>query len=59
MFVLGVVIGVVIKKRKAKENDLTVERNVEYGLAEYYEDTEVVDRNDYYKKTSGASSSVL
>ena len=56
MFVLGVVIGIVIKKRKAKENEQAVQMNPLYGLEEYYEDTQIVDTNAYYEETSRTRS---
>ena len=58
IILLGLIIGILVKKRKDK-NLAAVERNVAYGLADYYEDTELADRNDYYKETSRASSSGL
>ena len=41
IILLGLIIGIVVKKRK--EEGLAVERNCVYGLADYFEDTQVVE----------------
>ena len=45
-----VIIIILVKRRRAKENmKETEEKNSLYGR-EYYQDTQLVDRNDYYRK---------
>ena len=48
--VLGILIGLGINKRREKQKE-TVNVNMVYGLAEYYEDTEISHRNnEYYER---------
>ena len=50
LLVALVIIAVLVKRRRAKENQKELdERNSMYGR-DYYQDTQIVDQNDYYRK---------
>ena len=52
LIVALIIIAILVKRRRAKENQKELdERNSMYGR-DYYQDTQIVDQNDYYKNQS-------
>ena len=52
LIVALIIISILVKRRRAKENQKELdERNSMYGR-DYYQDTQIVDQNDYYRNQS-------
>ena len=50
LIVALIIIAILVKRRRTKENQKELdERNSMYGR-DYYQDTQIVDQNDYYRK---------